>query len=127
MPSGWTTEARYSIADGKEVVVELLQADRRPSALLCGNDILAVGAIHAARRLGIAVPDDLSIIGIGDFKGSKEMEPALTTIHLPARSIGKIAGEKLAQSIVQDDHQIQRINCAISLAARQTCIPKQAV
>ncbi len=124
LPATWTTEARYSIADGKEAVSEILQAERRPTALLCGNDILAVGAIHAARRLGISVPDTLSIIGIGDFKGSKEMEPALTTIHLPARSIGQIAGEKLAQSIIQDNHEVQRTNCEISLADRQTCIER---
>lgn len=120
--TGWTTEARYSISDGKEAVVELLQAKQRPTALLCGNDILAVGAIHAARRLGIKVPEELSVIGIGDFKGSKEMEPALTTIRLPAQPIGKIAGEKLAQSIIQDNHEIQHTSCEITLADRKTCI-----
>lgn len=124
LPSAWISQARYSIADGKEAVVALLQADRRPTALLCGNDILAVGAIHAARRLGIAVPDTLSIIGIGDFRGSKEMEPALTTISLPARAIGQIAGTQLAHSIIEDNREVQRTNCKITLADRDTCIPR---
>ncbi|WP_227268565.1 LacI family DNA-binding transcriptional regulator [Roseobacter weihaiensis] len=121
LPEAWTTEARYSVADGKEAVIDLLNADRRPTALLCGNDVLAVGAIHAARRLGIAVPDALSIIGIGDFKGSKEMEPALTTIRLPARAIGQIAGDRLARSIIADDRSLHRTSCEIMLAARDTC------
>ncbi|MFK7745217.1 MAG: LacI family DNA-binding transcriptional regulator [Roseobacter sp.] len=121
LPPSWTTEARYSLADGKEAVLDLLGADRRPSALLCGNDVLAVGAMHAARRCGLSVPDDLSVIGIGDFKGSKEMEPALTTIHLPAQSIGQIAGAQLAQSIIQDDRNIHRTNCEITLVPRDTC------
>jgi LacI family transcriptional regulator len=121
LPPDWTTEARYSIADGKEAVAALLRADRKPTALLCGNDVLAVGAIHAARREGLSVPQDLSIIGIGDFKGSKEMEPALTTIRLPARSIGQIAGDQLAQSIIHDDRSVKRTNCAITLLQRGTC------
>ncbi|WP_282128348.1 LacI family DNA-binding transcriptional regulator [Roseobacter litoralis] len=121
LPPSWTRQARYSIADGKDAVINLLSADRRPTAILCGNDVLAVGAIHAARRLNLCVPEDLSVIGIGDFKGSKEMEPALTTISLPARTIGQIAGEQLAQSIIQEDRQIRRTDCAISLAKRDTC------
>lgn len=119
--TGWTTEARYSISDGKETVMALLQAEKRPSAVLCGNDVLAVGALHAARKLGFDVPGDLSIIGIGDFRGSKEMEPGLTTIRLPARSIGQIAGNNLAQSIIEDDRDIKRTDCPITLVRRQTC------
>lgn len=125
LPPEWTVQARYSLSDGKDAVIGLLQAHRRPTALLCGNDILAVSAIHAARRLGIRVPEDLSIIGIGDFKGSKEMEPALTTVRIPARSIGQIAGDQLAQFIVNNDREIRRTNCGITLVDRQTCIKRQ--
>jgi LacI family transcriptional regulator len=121
LPAHWTTEARYSISDGKDAVLRLLGVPHRPTALLCGNDVIAAGAIHAARRLGIDVPAELSIIGIGDFKGSKEMEPALTTIRLPARSIGEIAGQKLAHAITQEERAIHRTRCPISLAARGTC------
>lgn len=120
------TEARYSISDGKEAVIELLGQAARPTALLCGNDILATGAIHAARKLGLEVPRDLSVIGIGDFKGSKEMEPALTTIGFPARDIGKIAGDQLAHSIMTDTRHIERIKCAIALEPRETCTPLKA-
>lgn len=116
-----TTKARYSIADGKEAVIELLSQTQRPTALLCGNDVLATGAIHAARKLGLNVPQDLSIIGIGDFKGSKEMEPALTTIRFPARDIGKIAGNQLAHSIMTETRDIERIKCPITLELRETC------
>ena len=116
------TEARYSISDGKEAVIELLESATRPTALLCGNDILATGAIHAARKLGLEVPRDLSVMGIGDFKGSKEMEPALTTIAFPARDIGKIAGNQLAHSIMTETRDINRIKCPIELAPRDTCV-----
>ncbi|MGA9254751.1 MAG: LacI family DNA-binding transcriptional regulator [Roseobacter sp.] len=120
-----STEARYSISDGKEAVIELLSTVPHPTALLCGNDILATGAIHAARKLGLEVPKDLSVIGIGDFKGSKEMEPALTTIGFPARDIGKIAGDQLAHSIMTDTRDINRIKCPIGLETRQTCAARK--
>lgn len=117
------TEARYSISDGKEAVKDILKAPHKPSALLCGNDVLAVGALYAARQLGFDVPEDLSIIGIGDFKGSKEMEPGLTTIRIPARSIGKIAGDQLAQQIINNAREVLRTSCDITLAERRTCAP----
>lgn len=123
LPASWTREARYSLSDGKEAVEVLLKASRRPTALLCGNDVLATGAIHAARRAGLDIPKDLSIIGIGDFKGSKEMEPPLSTVRLPAQTIGQIAGEKLMQSIVEDDRTVRRTSCAIHLLARGTTAP----
>ena len=119
-PPIWTLEARYSLSDGKEAVETLLKSSRRPTALLCGNDVLATGAIHAAHRSGLAIPQDMSIIGIGDFQGSKEMEPPLSTIRLPAQTIGQIAGEKLSQSIVEEDHAVRRTSCAIELMARGT-------
>jgi LacI family transcriptional regulator len=90
---------------------------------LCGNDVLAVGALYAARRLGLPVPEDLSIIGIGDFKGSREMEPGLTTIRIPARSIGKISGDQLARQIINNARDVLRTNCEITLTQRQTCAP----
>ncbi len=121
IPGHWAPEARYSIADGKEAAENILKSDHRPTALLCGNDILAAGAVHAARKLGLNVPRDLSVIGIGDFKGSKEMEPALTTISFPARDIGRMAGDQIASSIVNDTREITRIKCKISLEVRGTC------
>ena len=121
LPPEWTGQARYSIADSKEAVVKLLQAKRRPTAILCGNDVLAFGAIHAARRLQIDVPQALSVIGIGDFKGAGEMEPGLTTVRLPAREIGETAGDQLARSIIENSPALQRTNCPITLVDRDTC------
>lgn len=121
MPDDWIREARYSLPDVKDTAISLLNAQRRPTALLCGNDVLATGALYAARQVGLRVPEDISIMGIGDFKGSKEMEPALSTIRLPAREIGQIAGDQLAQSIVANDRTVRRTNCDISLLDRDTC------
>ena len=120
-PEHWWIEAPYSISDAKKAALELLQSGPVPTALLCGNDVLAQGAIYAAFRFGLRIPEDISIIGIGDFKGSKEMEPNLTTVRLPARRIGLLAGQRLARSIVHSELDVFRIRCDIELIARGTC------
>ena len=121
IPDDWIVEAPYSIAEAKEAVMRMLDHGPLPTALLCGNDVLAVGAIYAAMRSGLAVPDDISIIGIGDFKGSREMEPGLTTVRLPARDIGKLAGRELARLVTKESTQIQHNSCDISVVQRKTC------
>ena len=93
----WTLETPYSIAAAKSAVETLIASAHRPTAIICGNDVLAWGALHALSRRGIDVPGEFSVTGIGDFNGSKDFEPSLTTIRIPARTIG----EKAASSIVQ--------------------------
>jgi len=120
-PKEWIAETPYSISDSKEAVTRILSQSVLPTALLCGNDVLAVGAIYAAMRCGLRVPDDISIIGIGDFKGSREMEPGLTTVRLPARTIGELAGRELARLVTKESTEIQRNSCDIAVVSRNTC------
>ncbi len=121
VPPDWHAEASYSLTAAKEATRAILNQPERPTALLCGNDVLALGAFYAAQELGVSVPDDLSIIGIGDFKGSAEMVPALTTIRLPAQRIGKMAGDELSRAIISSEIPSERIECEIELRERGTC------
>ncbi|MGT2527555.1 LacI family DNA-binding transcriptional regulator [Streptomyces nojiriensis] len=61
----------------------------RPTAVICDDDILAAGACKAARRLGLRIPQDLSVTGFDDLALATAVEPELTTIHLPAERIGE--------------------------------------
>ncbi|MGB0440145.1 MAG: substrate-binding domain-containing protein, partial [Paracoccaceae bacterium] len=72
----------------KETVADLIASDHRPTALICGNDVLAWGGLHALTKAGLSAPRDLTVTGIGDFRGSRAFEPALTTVRIPARAIG---------------------------------------
>jgi len=116
----WQWEAPYSIAQAKQVAQELLQRRHRPTALLCGNDVIAQGVIYGAQSCGLRVPEDISVIGIGDFKGSNEMEPGLTTIRIPARSIGEIAGARFTDLITGVNADHFRINCPLECILRGT-------
>ncbi|MFE2233996.1 LacI family DNA-binding transcriptional regulator [Streptomyces sp. NPDC059442] len=61
----------------------------RPTALICDDDILAAGACKAVRRLGLRVPEDVSVTGFDDLALATALEPELTTIRLPAETIGE--------------------------------------
>lgn len=115
VPAAWNLSCPYDMAIAKSVAMKLLQAEpheKRPSAFICGNDVIAHGVIHAASRLNIKVPDEISVVGIGDFNGSSAIEPPLTTVRLPARRIGQLAADTLIHNttttiaVSQADHLI---------------------
>ncbi|MFK7938559.1 MAG: substrate-binding domain-containing protein [Roseovarius sp.] len=116
----WNVTAPYSIAQAKAAAARVLSQDIRPSALLCGNDVLAQGALYAAHGCGLRVPEDVSIIGIGDFKGSGDIEPGLTTIAIPATEIGTLAGERFVEYITADTREMFRVSCALQTVVRGT-------
>lgn len=99
VPQEWRLQAPYSIADSKHASLSLLGQSSRPSAILCGNDVIAQGVLYAAKHHGIAVPGELSIMGIGDFKGSGEIEPSLSTIRIPAKRIGALAAKQIVDTV----------------------------
>lgn len=84
----------YDVGEAKKLAMQILSG-RRPTAIVCGNDIISHGAIYACQALGLRVPQDISIVGIGDFRGSAHMEPGLTTVRLPAKRIGVLAADRL--------------------------------
>lgn len=63
----------------------------RPSAILCANDVLAIGALKRARAMGVRVPEDVSITGFDDIELAQVADPALTTVHVPHREMGQAA------------------------------------
>ncbi|WP_082176376.1 LacI family DNA-binding transcriptional regulator [Pseudaestuariivita atlantica] len=95
----WRLETPYSVASAKSAVRGLITAKERPTALICGNDVLAWGALHALSRDGVDVPGEMAVTGIGDFNGSRDFEPSLTTVRIPARTIGTKAADAIVQLI----------------------------
>ncbi|MDG0982370.1 MAG: substrate-binding domain-containing protein [Tateyamaria sp.] len=114
-------ETLYSISSAKKVVIDYLKSGSRPDAIICCNDILALGAVYASQSLGLSVPEDIAVTGVGDFKGSKEIEPALTTIRIPAKTIGALGGAALVQSIISPESELENRCCVSDLVTRSTC------
>jgi LacI family transcriptional regulator len=95
LDAGWVKEAGYTFESGYAAARELLAYTPRPTAIFAGNDEMALGAYQAARDTGLTVPGDLSIVGYDDSPIAARVWPALTTVRLPIRDMGRIAARKL--------------------------------
>jgi LacI family transcriptional regulator len=90
-----TVPGAYTYESGLARGRELLARPDRPTAIFAGNDEMASGVYGAAHELGIRIPDDLSLIGFDDAPIATRMWPAMTSVRLPVREMGKAAAEKL--------------------------------
>ncbi|GGZ61330.1 LacI family DNA-binding transcriptional regulator [Streptomyces bluensis] len=85
-----TTRAPISIEDAVTAAEAALSAPGpRPTALVCDDDKLAAGAYKAARRLGLRIPEDVSVTGLDDLALAQALDPELTTVHLDAELFGE--------------------------------------
>ncbi len=85
----------YQQESGQRIAAELLAADPRPTALICANDLLAIGAMEHCREVGLRVPEDVSIVGFDDLPLSRLLTPRLTSVSQPAREMGYRAAQAL--------------------------------
>jgi LacI family transcriptional regulator len=92
-------ETYYDVECGARAFDELMDQKERPTAVICGNDVLAAGALRQARERGFDVPGDVSITGFDDIELSRIVVPALTTVHVPHREMGRIAARELADMV----------------------------
>ncbi len=84
-----TEHAPLSVAGGLAAATRALAGPgARPTALICDDDVLAAGACKAVRRLGLRVPQDVSVTGFDDVSLATAVEPELTTVRLPAEEVG---------------------------------------
>ena len=94
----WQHDCPYDLGYAKRIAKGLLEQAGRPSAFLCGNDVIAHGVMLAAQALDLKIPDQLSVVGIGDFRGSAEFEPGLSTVRFPAKRIGISAADRISKA-----------------------------
>jgi LacI family transcriptional regulator len=86
--SAWTLHAGYRPSDGRRAAHELLESDRRPTAIIVANANSAAGALKGAQECGVSIPDELSIVSIHDTWVSEMSTPGLTTVKTPLYDLG---------------------------------------
>jgi LacI family transcriptional regulator len=96
---GRVAEQALTLAGGRLGLTALLQSKKPPTAIVCGNDLLAAGALLQAQRMGLKVPGDLSICGIDNHDLAAETNPSLTTVSLPTRQLGQIAAAQILAAL----------------------------
>jgi len=85
----------WSRPGGRAAMHSLMEREPRPDAVFCANDLTAIGAMDAARELGIAVPDEVAVVGFDDVDAATIVTPPLTTVRNPAYEAGCEAGHLL--------------------------------
>ncbi|MGW3298849.1 LacI family DNA-binding transcriptional regulator [Streptomyces rubiginosohelvolus] len=119
-----TVRAPLDVGAGREAAEQALAvAGERPTAIVCDDDILAAGACKAARRLGLRVPDELSVTGFDDLALATALEPELTTVRLPAEQVGERGMEALLA--VLDGRPAGQGGLPVQLVVRGSTAPPQ--
>ena len=115
-------ETSFSVESGREALRAVLQSGPAPTAIICGNDILAQGALIEAHALGRDVPRDLSITGVDDMELSAHMTPGLTTMHIPTAEIGRRAAQHILARL-NGEKVDSRVELAVELVVRGSTGP----
>jgi DNA-binding LacI/PurR family transcriptional regulator len=103
LPDSHVVVGPASIDGGAACFTRAWEDGLRPTAVLAMSDVMAVGAIGAAGRLGLAVPEDLSVVGFDDIELARHVQPPLTTVHQPVRRKGEEACRLLLAAIERRD------------------------
>lgn len=127
VPIGWARFAALDADAGEQAGLDLISLSRRPTAIVAGGDVQALGILNAARKLGLRVPDDLSLVGYDDQPISTSSSPRLTTVHQPLRELG-IAAARLALRLEGDQRaKAARVDLATTLVLRDSTAPPPRV
>ena len=107
----WILEGDHQLAGGKVAAARFFTMNSPPTAVICSNDLTAIGFLHTANRLQRKVPEEVSLIGLDNLALSEIIQPSLTTLHLSRRDIatrafyalqpGEGTGVKPSNAIIQ--------------------------
>jgi len=121
-----TVEGDWSATSGYRLAELLLQRDLRElTAIVSQNDRMAVGAIRAARDLGLGVPADLSVIGFDDMPLASYFDPPLTTMRQDTFAAGRACASLLMDLVDKPATGIERVRLAAELVVRRSTAPAQ--
>ncbi len=109
-----------TVEDAIRCASSLLSLTDRPTALFCTNDTIAVGAVKAALRMGLRIPQDIAVIGYDDSEICKMIEPELTSIRVDTQMLGRLAAENLISMINNQPVTPGEILVKTELIVRQT-------
>lgn len=100
-------------------------ASREASAVFCGSDLIAIGVLKQARKLGIETPAQLAIVGFDDIPWAEHCTPALTTIEMPVDEMAAEAVDALLRKIDGENESNRRVVFGVNLVERESVVAKQ--
>lgn len=112
----------YSIEDGYQQALKIIEKNDLPTAIFVAGDWMALGVIQALKEHDIKVPEDISIIGYDDLDFLKYSQPALTTVSQNKLEIGKRAAQYLIQQI--NGETVSSLDVDVEIIERETCLKR---
>lgn len=116
----FTDESPSSFRDGRRLMRRIATLVPRPDAVFFATDVLAVGGIIECQQLGIEVPHDIAIAGLGDLEIGRELVPALTTVQIPSYQMGRRAAEILSQRLAGGEAPQKIVDFGVNIIARDS-------
>jgi LacI family transcriptional regulator len=121
-PDGVRVECAYfEQVTAYELALRILQQPDPPDAIFAADDAMAIGAIQAARELGVRVPGDLAIIGFDDIDMNRMLRPHLTTVRQPSDALGRAAVSMLSHLIAHPSPDPTQQWLSAELIVRGSC------
>jgi LacI family transcriptional regulator len=111
------------IRDGYQSALALLDQKPRPTAILVINDLLSIGALRAIKERGLRIPEDISIAGFDDIDMSGYLIPSLTTLHVNAEDIGRVAVRLILERIADPEKPAEHVFLPAQLVVRESTGP----
>lgn len=102
VPEGHVVEGSHTLEGGMAAIEKLVAHDQLPTAIVCSNDMTAIGVLHGLYRTTLKVPDDISVVGFDDIHLSQFVLPPLTTVQMSCKHLAAAAVEALRAGIEPD-------------------------
>jgi LacI family transcriptional regulator len=118
--------AYFTEEEGARASAELLDAAPDVTAIVAGNDLMAIGCYDTLEQRGLRCPDDLSILGFNDMPFVGRLRPPLTSVRVPQREIGKVAADLLLEQLGGEDRGPTEILLEPTLMVRGSTAPPGA-
>jgi LacI family transcriptional regulator len=119
LPAANVSEQAFSLSGGKLGAHDLMSLSQPPTAIVCGNDLLAAGALYELVARGVRVPEDMSIIGMENLEITTFTHPNLTSVQLPTRDIGMETARHIL-GMMRGEATRRRVELPVSLVQRHS-------
>lgn len=106
-------ETDYTLDAGGNAFDAIINGKKQPTAVICGNDVLAAGAIVRAKELGVDIPNDVSVTGFDDITLATVVSPALTTVRVPQLEMGKSAANLMLKLLSNETPKSEELKTEI--------------
>jgi LacI family repressor for deo operon, udp, cdd, tsx, nupC, and nupG len=114
-------DGEFTVGGGQRAALALLRRTDRPTAIFAASDEMAIGALRAARELGLRIPEQLSVIGVDDHELARHFD--LTTVAQPVHEQGRVAATQVLAALTGDDWTPEQVILPTRLVVRRTTAP----